>query len=249
MFKKIFSDDRFKPDMIKIYPTLLIKPEYGKTTLYEEYSCGEWIPYSEEETAEIIAKATRFFPKWVRVMRVQRDIPSPLILEGPRHSNLRQLVDKKRREMGVKCQCIRCREVGLKSRDEGFEPDWNSVEIEETSYTASGGTEYFISAEEKTHDALVGFVRLRLAELWPEELEGCAGVRELHVYGQQARLGERKHGTGQHKGYGQALLERAEEIAREKGYSRIAVISGVGVKPYYRKLGYRDKGDYLVKVL
>ena len=249
MFKKVFSDDGLKPDMIKIYPTLLIKPEYGKTKLYEWYEKGEWTPYSEEETAELIARATRFFPRWVRVMRVQRDIPSHLILGGPRHSNLRQLVDQKRRELGIKCQCIRCREVGLRARDEGFQPDWDNVMIDEEEYAASGGKEYFVSAEEKTHDALVGFARLRLAELWPEELEGCAGIRELHVYGQQARIGERKPGTGQHKGYGQRLLERAEEIAREQGYDRIAVISGVGVRPYYRRLGYRDAGDYLVKSL
>ncbi len=249
MFKKIFSDERFKPDMIKVYPTLLIKPEYGKTTLYEEHSRGEWIPYSEEETAEIIARATRFFPRWVRVMRVQRDIPSPLILAGPKHSNLRQLVDEKRKELGVKCKCIRCREIGLKSRDEMFEPDWDSVIIEETEYTASGGKEYFVSAEEKTHDALVGFVRLRLAVFWPEELRDCAGIRELHVYGQEARIGERKKGTGQHKGYGQQLLERAEDIAREKGFAKIAVISGVGVKQYYKQRGYAEKGNYLIKNL
>ncbi len=240
MFKELFSREEFKPDYLKIYPTLVVEG----TELYEMWRRGEYRPYTTEEVVELIARAKKYFPEWVRVQRIQRDIPVKAAI-GLDKGNIRQLVRERLKELGYSCRCIRCREVGHK----GVDPrEWDRAELVVRKYRASGGVEYFISFEIEEYDALVGFVRLRFPNKpFIDVLEDTALIRELHVYGRAVPVG--KSGNAfQHRGFGERLLKQAEEIAREK-YDRIAVISGVGVRNYYRKLGYHKEFEYMVKSL
>mgnify|MGYP005844371171 CR=1 FL=1 len=248
-FRTLFSDQRFMPDMLKIYP-LLVLPG---TEIYEEWKRGEIRPYVAEEAAEVIANASRHIPRWCRVMRINRDIPSTLVAAGVRKSNLRQLVEEAMARKGTKCECIRCREVGIVSLKKGIEPDHSSAELRRIDYTASGGKEIFLSLDEPELDALFGFVRLRIpgnphrSEIGP----GTVLIRELHVYGYAVGIGEKAADSqSQHRGFGERLLSEAERIAREEfGGKKSIVIAGAGAKPYYRRLGYTDDGPYLSKEL
>ncbi|MDD5317849.1 MAG: tRNA uridine(34) 5-carboxymethylaminomethyl modification radical SAM/GNAT enzyme Elp3 [Candidatus ainarchaeum sp.] len=247
-FRQLFSDDRFKPDMLKIYPFLVMPG----TEMHEWWKRGEIAPYSAEEAARVVAEASMSIPRWCRVMRMQRDIPVHLIAAGIKKSNLRELVDAEMARAGAKCECIRCRELGVKMLKEKIRPDWESVRLNRVEYGASGGKEVFLSFDEEAHDALVGFVRLRIpgAPHRPEITGETALVRELHVYGEALGIGD-KAGAGpelQHRGFGERLLARAEEIAREEfGKRKVAVMAGTGVKEYYRRLGYSDDGAYVSK--
>jgi len=186
------------------------------------------------------------------VMRVQRDIPSHLIADGVRKSNLRQMVEQKLKEEGRGCQCIRCREIGYKISKEGIKPDLGSVKLNRLDYDASGGKEVFLSLDEMKNDALMGFLRLRIpsGEAHRKELKHSGGVRELHVYGEMLPVGERRSREFQHMNFGRKLLAEAERIAGEEfGCRKLAVISGVGAKEYYFKQGYRRDGPYVSKEL
>lgn len=248
-FKKLFREEEFRPDMLKIYPALVMKD----TKLYDMWKRGDYKPYNSNEAAEVIAEATKFIPEYVRVMRVQRDFPSTLVVDGVKKSNLRQLVDDKLKIKKVRCNCIRCREIGYKILKEGIEPDWDSIKLKRLEYAASGGKEIFLSFDETRHNALIGFLRLRKpsAELLRKEIdEKSSGVRELHVYGRMLPVGERGETGFQHKGFGRMLLEEAEKIAKEELDSRkILILSGVGVRDYYFSMDYRRDGPYVSKKL
>ncbi len=238
-FKKIFDSEDFRPDLLKIYPTLVIPG----TELYEMWKRGEYKPLSLEETVELLIKIKSIIPKWVRIQRIQRDISSKKIVAGPIMTNLRQYIHEIMDKRGLKCNCIRCREIGRHPSDFEKEPELNVIK-----YNASGGTEYFISYE--TENAIWGHVRLRIPNKpFIEELNKKTGlIRELHVYGQQIPIGKKGLGnTAQHHGFGKRLMKKAEEIAKDSGMESIAVISGVGVREYYRKLGYKLKGPYMCK--
>ncbi len=231
MFKTIFTDERFKPDMLKIYPTLVIKG----TKLYDMWKKGQYKPVDEKYMQELLAEVFRMCPKWVRIMRVQRDIPADFIEAGPKKSNLRELVQVKTKE-------IRSREAGRVWLKTGKLS--KNVEILVEKYKANGGTEYFISAEDKKQDILVGFFRLRLTN------DKTALGRELHVYGSELPLGKEAKGAAvQHRGWGKKLLAKAESIAKDAGKLEILLISGVGVREYYEKLGYKKRDTYMVKPL
>lgn len=240
MFRELFEKEDFKPDYLKIYPTLVVEG----TELFEMWERGEYQPYTTEEVVELVARAKRYFPEWVRVQRIQRDIPVGAAI-GLDKGNVRQLVHRRLKELGYGCRCIRCREVGHR----GVKPEeYSKAELVVREYGASGGSEYFISYEIPDYDALVGFVRLRFPkELFIDILKDAALIRELHVYGRAVPVGKSSNAF-QHRGFGESLLREAEEIAKEK-YDKIAVISGVGVREYYRRLGYRLKGGYMVKRL
>ena len=218
VFRRLFSDPRFRPDYLKIYPTLVIEG----TELFRQYQRGEYIPLGDHDAAELVCRIKEILPRYVRLQRVQRDIPSPLIVAGAKKSNLRQLARQRLEERGKRCQCIRCREAGLRGVVRA-EP-----RLRQESYTASGGNEHFLSFETED-DILMGFLRLRLS--------ASARVRELHVYGPMVPIGGRTDGW-QHRGYGSRLLEEAERLALDKGYPKIEVTSGIGVRGYYRRLGY-----------
>ncbi|MBE0515998.1 MAG: tRNA uridine(34) 5-carboxymethylaminomethyl modification radical SAM/GNAT enzyme Elp3 [Methanophagales archaeon] len=243
MFDHLFYDPNFKPDYLKIYPTLVVKG----TQLYEQWKRGEYEPIGEEEAIEIIAYAKRIIPTWVRIQRIQRDIPVQFIEAGVKKSNLRQLVGARLHELGYTCRCIRCREAGL-SRLGGRVADERYIQLLSGDYEACKGTEYFLSYEDVENDILIALLRLRFPyQPHREELKHAALVRDLHVYGELVGLGERKEHSWQHRGYGARLLRNAEEIAGDEGYRRIAVMSGIGVREYYERFGYTREGPFMVK--
>ncbi len=253
-FKTIFNDPNFKPDMLKIYPVLVIKG----TELYEDMLENKYTPLTTEEAVELIAVLKKLVPKWVRIQRIQRDIPSKLIEgAGILKSNLRQLVVEHLSAQGSKCNCIRCREVGHKLLKE-IQPDVDQIKLTREQYDASGGDEIFLSYEDVKNDILIGFLRLRAISekaQRPEFLENRGAIiRELKVFGPMVELGETPQSgpleVWQHRGYGQLLLAEAEKLAGELwDAKKLFVNSGVGVRQYYRKLGYERFGQYMRKKL
>jgi len=207
MFREIFEDENFKPDYLKIYPTVVVEG----TELYEMWKCGEYRPYTTEEVVELIAMAKRYFPEWVRVQRIQRDIPVKAAI-GLDKGNIRQLVHRRLKELGYSCRCIRCREVGHK----GVRPEeYSKAEPVVREYRASGGKEFFISFEIEEYDALVGFARLRFPkEPFISVLKDSALIRELHVYGRAVPIGEISNAF-QHRGFGERLLKRLRRLQKK----------------------------------
>ncbi|NPA22643.1 MAG: tRNA uridine(34) 5-carboxymethylaminomethyl modification radical SAM/GNAT enzyme Elp3 [Candidatus Micrarchaeota archaeon] len=238
MIKSLFEDERFRPDMLKIYPTLVVPG----APLYEDYKKGLYTPYSDEEAAQIIAQAFEYIPHYVRIQRINRDIPGHKIEAGVKKSNIREIAQRLAQEKGITPQEIRANEAARKGLL-SFNPE--ETEMFEMSYKASGGEEYFLSVEKEDKSVLYGFLRLRIPKEWSvEELQDRAIIREIHVYGPEAPIGQK--GLIQHRGIGKRLIKRAEEIAQEKGLD-MAVISGVGVREYYRKLGYHKGHFYMLK--
>jgi elongator complex protein 3 len=238
-FRLMFEDERFRPDMLKIYPTLVVKG----TGLYDEWVAGRYRPMPVDETVDLLAEVKRSVPPWVRILRIQRDIPVQLIEDGVKKSHLRELVMRELKARGSRCRCIRCREVGHLPTDKEV-PKESDVVLTETVYGASGGTEHFISIEAPSTDSLIGYARLRLpGDGGPD----VALVRELHVYGQMVPLSERSAGAWQHKGFGEKLLTECERRAVEAGLPEVRVTSGVGARSYYGRLGYVRKGVYMAK--
>ena len=248
MFREIFANPDFRPDGLKIYPCMVMPG----TALAKLHEMGRFTPLGTEEAAEIIAEAKRLFPEYTRVHRIQRDIPTKFSLAGIDKNNLRQIVGRKLQEKGARCRCIRCRESGINS-EKGKPVDYGSVEMIERGYEAGGGEEVFISFEDAKNDLMLGFCRLRNPHkpFRKEFTENTACIRELHVFGAQVGIGSHKEASQQHRGFGKRLMERAEEIAREKfGARKMLVISGVGAREYYsRKLGYAREGAYMAKKL
>lgn len=249
-FNRVFTDPAFKPDMIKIYPCLVI----AGTKVYDWYRKGTYKPYTTEEATTLIAQIKNMLPPWVRVMRVQRDIPAGLIVAGVDKSNLRQLVQQKLLERNEHCNCIRCREVGHRKAADKIPPNMQTIRLSTISYSASGGKEIFISAENHENDVLIGYLRLRIPSENAHRSEitdlPSAVVRELHVYGQLVPVGKHLARAWQHKGYGSFLLNEAERIARENYDSKkLLVISALGTKQYYKRFGYKRDGVYVSKLL
>ena len=246
-FDMIFTEQRFKPDMLKIYPCVVIKG----TEYYRMWEKGLYHPLETEEAVDLIVKVKQKMPPWVRTMRIMRDIPSNLIEAGVKSSNLGELVYRRMDELGLKCRCIRCREVGGFIR-KGIEPSPDDIVLERIDYDASGGQEIFLSFVDELNDILIGFLRLRIPSkpFRPEITDKTAIVRELHVYGPMVELGEKPFFEWQHRGYGRELLSCAEQIAREEyDMSDIVVTSGIGARRYYEKLGYGKSGVYMGKTL
>ena len=245
-FKTIFDNPCFKPDMLKIYPTLVVKG----TRLYDWWTNNEYTPFTTEDGIELISKVKQFLPPWIRVMRVQRDIPLHQIEAGVTKSNLRQLVKERLTELGTICNCIRCREVGHRERD-GMHIDPDSLGISHRTYEASGGIEDFISVEDK-NQTLIGFIRLRIPGENPHRLEitpKTGLIRELHVYGEMTPVGEEAQ-DWQHQGWGEQLMKEAEKTAQEQyDMSKMVVMSALGTKQYYGRLEYKKEGVYVSKIL
>ena len=250
MFRTLFTDERFKPDVIKIYPTLVVKG----TELYEMWRRGEYRPYTLEQYVELLAEIKKMVPPWVRIQRVQRDIPATVIKAGPRKSNLRELVWERLRAEGARCRCIRCREVGHRMLREHVLPDPDDIRLVDRREKASGGVDIFLSFEDVERDILIGYVRVRIPSEHahrPEVRERpSAIIRELHVYGPMVPVGSRRPDGWQHRGYGRRLVAEAERVAREDYDARkMLILSALGVKPYYARLGYRHDGPYMSKLL
>ena len=235
--KKLFENERFKPDMLKIYPTLVV----GGTVLHKWAEEGRYTPYSSEDAADVISEFYRHIPEYVRVMRIQRDIPAGKIGSGVKKSNLRELVEQKIREKSIAPKEIRYREVKAKPSD------LSKFSMNRFEYDASDGKEIFLSYENEDR-LLAGFLRLRFPgeSTRPDVDNETALVRELHVYGSEVPISSR--GTIQHKGIGSKLLAEAETMAKEAGRKRISIISGVGVREYYARHGYNLSGPYMTRI-
>jgi elongator complex protein 3 len=249
-FRSVFTDPTFKPDMIKIYPCLVI----ADTKTHQWHQQGTYTPYTTEQAAELISQVKQFIPSWVRIMRVQRDIPARLIVAGVQKSNLRQLAQEKLHTQGLRCRCIRCREVGHRAEADHVKPDLEKVKISSTVYEASGGTEVFLAAEDPENDVLIGYLRLRVPSPFAHRPEitavPSAVVRELHVYGPVVPVGKHVDGAWQHRGFGAALLAEAERVALEDyDLKKLLVISALGTKHYYMRFGYSRDGVYVSKSL
>ena len=249
-FKRVILNPDFKPDMIKIYPCLVVKG----TKIYDWWKQGTYRPYSTEEATHLIAEMKKLVPPWIRIMRVQRDIPAHLIEAGVKKSNLRQLVHERLRAEDATCHCIRCREAGHKFLKEGIVPNQQKIRITHAEEEASEGTDLFFSAEDVDSDILVGCLRLRIPsakDRRPEILtDQTAIVRELRVYGVLVPVGVHLKEAWQHKGYGARLLSEAERLVNED-YDRkkLLVLSALGTKGYYRRFGYENEGPYMSKML
>ncbi len=248
-FQRLFDDPAFRPDMIKFYPCLVIPG----TALYRQWQQGKFQPLSSDEAASAIAEMKRFIPPYVRVMRVNRDIPATMVAGGVDKTNLRQLVEAQCREKGIRCRCIRCREAGLFAHKKKVKLDPKKARISVESFEASQGKEFFVSVVDPASDALYGFARLRIPfEPFRREISTKTGLlRELHVYSHVVPLDSAPvESEFQHRGFGRALMGKAEDLARAEGMEDLVVIAGLGVREYYRKqLGYRNRGPYVAKAL
>ncbi len=245
-FRTLFSDSRFRPDMMKIYPCLVMEG----TELYEWWKRGEYQAFDTAQAVELIAQVKEFVPPWVRIMRVHREFPVHLIQAGVKSGNLRELALARIRERGKRCRCIRCREVGHRALKEGLLLNPGQIEMKVMEYDASNGKEFFISMEDSETDVLIGYVRLRIPSknATRQEVDGSSAlVRELHVYGPEVPVGQHRSGAWQHAGYGRRLLAEAERKAGEAGASKVLVLSGLGTKQYYERLGYSHVGPYMGK--
>ncbi len=243
-FRRLFENPGFRPDYLKIYPTLVTEG----TELHKMWELGRYEAMDDDQATLLLSRIKSFIPKWVRLQRIQRDIPSTQILAGVRKSNIRQLAHEHLEEHGGKCRCIRCREVGHNIL-QGNEPDIDNIKLTVEKYECCGGQEHFIAFEDVENDILIGFLRLRYPHRpHRDELKDAALVRELHIYGSSVAVGRNagEH-DWQHRGYGGELISHAEEMALDSGYRKLAIISGIGVRGYYRKAGYELENNYMTK--
>jgi len=256
VFQRVFSQPQYRPDMIKVYPCVVTKG----SKLYQLWRQKKYKPYSDKKLIDLLVKIKSIIPPHVRVIRMIRDIPSQKIEGGSKISNLREVVHQEMAKKNLKCRCIRCREI------KDISSPIKNLKLITRHFPASGGQEFFFSFESPRQDKLVAFLRLRLPQqTTPDELykllpvlQGAAIIREIHTYGALVPIGQRKKafllrrdfdGRAQHLGLGKRLIHEAEQIAKNNGYKKIAVISGVGVRSYYRRLGYKLQQTYLIKNL
>ena len=251
MYQEIFADEGLRPDMIKIYPNSVIK----SAELYQWFLDGRYVPYGDTPAmSEALMQMKLATPRYCRISRLIRDIPATEIEGGNTVTNLREFLEKKLHAQGLKCVCLRCREI---SRQIKNIPADTEPQLFVDEYETTGGTEYFITFEDPNRIAVFGFLRLRVPTIPAPEslikhlpvLENTAFIRELHVYGRLMSIGQREDSASQHTGLGKQLMAAAEKITRQHGLTKVAVISGVGVRDYYRHLGYELQDTYLIKTL
>ena len=251
-FRTLFEDPAFRPDMLKIYPTLVIQG----TALHKLHQDGRFQAYCDDDLIDVLIAVKKMVPPWVRIMRIQREIEYKDIIAGPKSGNLRQILLEKLKERGLKCRCIRCREVGLQRRHLLD----TEIKMNRIDYYASKGHEVFLAFESLDKSIILGFLRLRKIlnphrnELKEEDNSDTAAiVRELHVYGQMLNVGNKKQQkeiSYQHQGYGFRLMQEAERIAKDEfKVKKLSVISAVGTREYYKRMGYALNGPYVSKVL
>jgi len=250
MFQELFSDSDFQPDMLKIYPCVVVK----NAPIYKWLKTGKYKPYSDKKLIRLLCEIKKIVPYYVRITRLIRDIPSTSIVAGNKVSNLRQVLKKKSEEERWNCKCIRCREIRNKEipPDKG---DWGvkKLKLFRQDYNASNGKEIFLSFEDKERKNLYSLLRLRInsgVHSFIPALRNASIIREVHTYGQLVPIRSKNKRSPQHTGLGKQLITEAEKITEaEFKLKKIAVISGVGVRDYYRKLGYDLVDGYMVKYL
>ncbi|PIZ74891.1 tRNA uridine(34) 5-carboxymethylaminomethyl modification radical SAM/GNAT enzyme Elp3 [Candidatus Peregrinibacteria bacterium CG_4_10_14_0_2_um_filter_43_11] len=241
--RDLFEMEGLRPDYLKVYPCVVIQQSPLAEMIKEDKEVHT--AYTDEKLINVIAEIKGSVPEYCRIIRIIRDIPAESIMIGSKKSNLRQIMQRR----GITCRCIRCREI----QDLNFKIENSKLKIQ--NYKANEGEEVFISIEEPKLDKLIGLCRLRLPKkpndgIFPE-LKNVALVRELHVYGRQKTLNEKKgmDSKTQHLGIGKQLMAEAEKIAKKAGYKKIAVIAAIGTREYYKKLGYELEGTYMMKKL
>jgi len=238
--RKLFDDEYYRPDGLKLYPTLVVTG----SELENWYHDNRYQPYEDEQMIDLLANIKSLLPKYVRVPRLMRDIPSKFIIAGCSDLALRETVKRRMSELNLRCQCTRCREYGHRLRD-----GWlvGEPRLTRLDYDASQGKEIFLSYEDE-NETLFGLLRLRVSPELHNDNEAL--VRELHIFGTEVPLGEKKEQAAQHQGLGKELLLEAERIAAEEFHvKKLAILSGVGVRDYYRLLGYHPEGNYMAKQL
>ncbi|MDO8499308.1 MAG: tRNA uridine(34) 5-carboxymethylaminomethyl modification radical SAM/GNAT enzyme Elp3 [bacterium] len=258
MLKEVFEDPDYRPDMIKIYPCSVIRD----TELYEWFKAGKFKPYSVRELIETLVAFKPHVPHYCRISRLIRDIPGQYIKSGNRTTNLRQVIQQRMAEQGLKCKCLRCREIGhqinikIQNSKNRLRTGTRKIKGQKTKlfideYEASGGMEYFLSFEDIDRQVVYAFCRLRINNPtnWGKNNFYQAIIRELHTYGQMLELGTRNKKASQHQGLGKQMMLAAEDICRKNKVKKLAVISGVGVRDYYRHAGFRLENSYMVKKL
>lgn len=234
--RDVFQTPDYQPDHVKVYPCVVIKT----AELYQWWKDGRYVPYTTDQLEKLLIEVKRLIPPYVRIERLIRDIPSESILAGNMTTNLRQLL----KEKGVVCQCLRCREPRERTVTE------DQVKLVRREYEANGGKEIFLSFESPDKSICYAFCRLRLQppqDAFLPVLKNAAIVRELHTYGKLVALGKSNLNASQHQGFGKRLMAEAEKISKEAGYPKVAVIAGVGVREYYKKLGYSLEDEYMMK--
>ncbi len=243
---ELFSNPAYRPDWLKIYPTMVVP----WSQLEGIWKKGLHVPYTDEDLVDLLVKVKQVIPEYTRITRLYRDIPATTITAGSKISNLRQMIQDKMKLLGVTCRCIRCREI----KDEKVRFDDLTLNVKE--FAASEGQEFFITFDDMKRDRLSSLLRLRFSSYslngkkhFMKELEGAALVREVHTYGEQVEISTKERSASQHIGLGRRVMQKAEEIALNNGYKKLAVISGIGVREYYRKLGYELDGTYMIKKL
>lgn len=234
IFKELFKNPDFKPDLLKIYPCAILK----EAPLYKLWKSKKYGPYSEKQLINLLKSIKKIIPYYVRIQRITRDIPShSVIAGGAKTSNLRQILATMSKKEGWQCKCIRCREVR-----ENYDPA-EKIYLFRENYEASEGKEIFLSFESKKRTKLYSLLRLRITS------KNEAMIREIHTYGQVVPIAKKQKAV-QHTGLGKKLIKEAEKITKKEfGLYEIAVISGVGVRSYFRKLGYILNKTYMVKKL
>ena len=231
LFRKIFSDDRFRPDQLKIYPCQVIKG----SKLEEYFWKGKYQSYTKEQTEKLLEKMLKIVPRYCRVMRVMREIPPDYIVSGTTRIDLRKDIEKSLRDKKEKLEEIRFREIGFNQINSSDK----NLKLKVTEYSASEGKEFFIEFVDE-QDILFGLLRLRI-------FNKKAIVRELHVYGKSLNIHESNSNAAQHSGLGKSLMQKAEEIVKKENIKKISVISGIGVREYYKNLGYKLENSYMIK--
>ena len=241
-YGRLWTDRAIRPDELKIYPTMLLQ----NAELYEYWQRGEYQPYTEEQVVDVLVQCKTNTPRYVRLTRIIRDIPTTNVVEGFKKANLRQIAQQEMKKRALRCECIRCREV----RRQQLAPAELHLTIE--TYETDATTEHFLSFV-TTDNQIAGFLRLSLpvpgVKLPLPELDGHAMIREVHVYGPVLPLGEESQGEAQHMGLGRQLVAKAKELSRAVGYERIAVISAIGTQEYYRRHGFEVDGLYMTAAL
>jgi len=243
MFTELFNNPDFQPDFLKIYPCVVVK----EAPLYKFWLKGKYRPYNDRQLIDLLVKVKQKIPIWCRIIRIYRDIPSTKIMAGSKISNLRQVVVQELKEQGKKCLCIRCREVKGK-----FLPK-DKLKLFRQDYLASESKEVFLTFEDKTRSYLYSLLRLRLpkdksSSVFPV-LKDAALMREVHTYGETIGFDQKTKTSPQHRSLGKELIRASEKIAKKEGFKKMAVISGIGSRNYYRILGYELKNTYMVKNL
>lgn len=246
IFKKLFNNQNFKPDLLKIYPCVVTK----NSKLYNLWKNKKYKPYNNDQLINLLIKIKQIIPRYVRIIRIIRDIPSNSIEAGNKISNLRETVKQEMQKKGLKCKCIRCCQA-----KNILEHKTQNLKLFIEKYEASGGMEYFLSFQDSKQETLYAFLRLRIPyefttnnSLFPV-LNNASIIREAHTYGQAVIIGEKNKEAIQHLGLGKKLISEAEKITKNLKIKKIAVISGIGVREYYRKIGYSLQDEYMVKIL